>query len=107
MSARATRLLVLAGVLALSLLTLYTLDLIRVPYGNEPDGVEPALSFDFKDDVIHKRNWWWRMGKQERVYTGHANGKITIHIREADTVEREKARVSFGRGVGRRSARGH
>lgn len=31
----------------------------------------------------------------ERVYTGHANGKITINLREADTVEREKTRVQF------------
>jgi hypothetical protein len=36
------------------------------------------------------------MGNTEKVYTGHANGKITINIREADPVEREKLRVSFG-----------
>ena len=35
------------------------------------------------------------MGKEERVFTGHANGKITINIREADPVEREKARTAF------------
>jgi hypothetical protein len=29
------------------------------------------------------------------VYTGHANGNITINGREADSVEREKARVLF------------
>jgi hypothetical protein len=36
------------------------------------------------------------MGADERVYTGHANGKITINIREADDAEREKLRVDFG-----------
>lgn len=36
------------------------------------------------------------MGKTERVYTGHANGKITINIREADPVEREALRVDLG-----------
>jgi hypothetical protein len=36
------------------------------------------------------------MGNEERVFTGHANGKITINIREADPVEREKLRVDFG-----------
>lgn len=73
---------------------LYTLDLLRLPYGNEEDGVEPVLTFDFKADVVQKK-WWWAMGKEERVYTGHANGKITINIREADPVEREKNRVLF------------
>jgi hypothetical protein len=31
----------------------------------------------------------------ERVYTGHQDGKITINIREADDVEREKLRVDL------------
>lgn len=70
----------------------YTLDLIGAPYRDER---EPELSFDFKADIIEKRRWWWAVSKTERVYTGHANGKITINIREADAVEREKARVSF------------
>ncbi len=73
---------------------LYTLDLLRLPYGTKEDGIEPVLSFDFKADVV-QRKWWWAMGKEERVFTGHAGGKITINLREADTVEREKARVQF------------
>ncbi len=74
---------------------LYTLDLLRLPYGNAQDGIEPELSFDFKGDIIPERKWWWAMSKEERIYTGHAHGKITINIKEADHVEREKARVSF------------
>ncbi|APZ95294.1 zinc-binding metallopeptidase family protein [Fuerstiella marisgermanici] len=74
---------------------LYTLDLLRLPYGRLEDGIEPALTFDFKADTTQKPKWWWSMGKEERVYTGHAHGKITINVREADTVEREKARVLF------------
>ena len=35
------------------------------------------------------------MGEQERVYTGHADGKITINIREADPAERESIRVDL------------
>lgn len=42
------------------------------------------LWFEFKAD-----------GEQP-VSTGHANGVITINIREADDVEREKSRVKFG-----------
>ena len=38
------------------------------------------------------------MGEAERVFTGHAGGKITINIREADTVEREKLRVDLSEG---------
>ncbi|CAH1386952.1 putative zinc-binding metallopeptidase [Candidatus Nitrotoga sp. M5] len=76
---------------------LYTLDLLRLPYGDANDGVIPPLAFDFKDDIKSPPyNIWWDMSKEEQVYTGHANGKITINIREADHVEREKARISFG-----------
>ncbi|MFY9252621.1 MAG: putative zinc-binding metallopeptidase [Fuerstiella sp.] len=74
---------------------LYTLDLLQLPYGRQEDGVDPPLTFDFKADTTHKPKWWWSMGREERVYTGHAGGKITINVREADTVEREKARVLF------------
>lgn len=74
---------------------LYTLDLLSLPYGRTEDGVDPPLTFDFKADTTTKPRWWWSMGKEERVYTGHAQGRITINVREADTVEREKARVLF------------
>lgn len=74
---------------------LYTLDLLGLPYGNTADNIYPPLSFDFKGDVIEKQNFWRWMENNERVYTGHANGKVTINIKEADDVEREKARVSF------------
>jgi hypothetical protein len=73
----------------------YTLDLLGLPYGNARDNVEPPLSFDFKGDVIPKHNFWRWMQNNERVYTGHSKGKVTINIKEADDVEREKARVSF------------
>ncbi len=75
---------------------LYTLDLLKLPYGTNLNGLQPRLKFDFKSDALAKEtHWWWSMGKEERVYTGHAAGKITINLREADTVEREKARVLF------------
>jgi hypothetical protein len=75
---------------------LYTLDLLELPYGKISDGDLRRLNFDFKADAVGKPNqWWWSLGKEERVYTGHAGGKITINLREADTVEREKARVLF------------
>jgi hypothetical protein len=74
---------------------LYTLDLLHLPYGRKEEGVAPALTFDFKADTTTKPRWWWSLGKEERVYTGHAQGRITINVREADTVEREKARVLF------------
>ena len=74
----------------------YTLDLLRLPYGSAEDGFEIPLSFDFKGDRVPKRFLWFNVGQHEQVYTGHANGKVTINIREADDVEREKARVSFG-----------
>jgi hypothetical protein len=74
----------------------YTLNLLCLPYGRADDGFSPPLAFDFKADVLPAGRLWRSMGQTERVYTGHANGKITLNIREADDVEREKLRVDLG-----------
>jgi len=74
----------------------YELALLGLPYGTAADGIEPPLAFDFKADAIPVGNYWRTMGKGQRVYTGHAGGLITINIREADVVEREKLRVDLG-----------
>jgi hypothetical protein len=75
---------------------LYTLDRLGLPYGTRADGFELPLSFDFKADQESYTWAWMNMREGEKVYTGHANGKITINIREADPVEREKLRVNMG-----------
>jgi hypothetical protein len=74
----------------------YDLDELGLPYGTMADGVEPCLAFDFKADVIPKQTLWRVVGKAQRVYTGHHEGRITINIREADDAQREKLRVDFG-----------
>lgn len=74
---------------------LYTLDVMGLPYGKEEDGCSPPLSFDFKADVSPATSRRWSLGEEEEVFTGHAGGKITINIREADPVELEKSRVRF------------
>ncbi len=74
----------------------YDLYLLELPHGTMQDGFQPPLLFDFKADVIPASDLWHRMGAGERVYTGHADGKITINIREADEVERERLRVDMG-----------
>lgn len=73
----------------------YALDLLQLPIGTKTNGILPPLSFDFKADTIKKPKWWWQMDKTDRVYTGHASGKITINIVEADSVAREQARVNL------------
>jgi hypothetical protein len=73
---------------------LYLLDLLALPYSGAAPGPSPPLSFDFKADSV-PRDGVWRMMTAERVYTGHQDGKITINIREADDVEREKLRVDL------------
>lgn len=62
---------------------LYILDLIGLPFRPSDKPGVPLLSFEFK------------AGGGEPVHTGHRDGCITINIREADDVEREKARVAF------------
>ncbi|CAN5376861.1 putative zinc-binding metallopeptidase [soil metagenome] len=74
---------------------LYLLDLLRLPYGTRAENFKLPLVFDFKADGILASEHWRDMANAEKVYTGHANGKITINLREADPVEREKLRVSF------------
>ncbi|CAM3631230.1 putative zinc-binding metallopeptidase [Pontibacter korlensis] len=74
---------------------LYLLDRIGLPYGSKDEQFELPLSFDFKGDVDPSSLSWMGIGEGEKVYTGHANGKITINIKEADSVEREKLRVQM------------
>jgi hypothetical protein len=75
---------------------LYLLDVIGLPYGTRFENFELPLVFDFKADIQPITFGWLKFGKEEKVFTGHADGKITINIREADPVEREKLRVAFG-----------
>ena len=73
---------------------LYLLDLLQLPYGDAAGANSPPLSFDFKADAVPAHGVWRTM-TSERIYTGHQDWKITINIREADDVEREKLRVDL------------
>ncbi len=75
---------------------IYGLDYLRLPHGASADGFDPGLSFDFKGDSIAPEDLWRSVGTDERVFTGHDGGKITINIQEADAVERERLRVDLG-----------
>ncbi|WP_375691813.1 putative zinc-binding metallopeptidase [Pseudooceanicola sp. LIPI14-2-Ac024] len=70
----------------------YALDLVGMPYGDETD---PPLRFSFLGDG-ELAGLWRRAGEVEQVYTGHADGLVTINIREADSDEREAIRVDMG-----------
>ncbi|QOL81566.1 zinc-binding metallopeptidase family protein [Pseudooceanicola spongiae] len=73
----------------------YGLDRLGLPYGTTGDGIEPPLTFAFMGDTVDD-GLWRKAGEKERVFTGHASGKITINIREADPAEREQIRVDMG-----------
>jgi hypothetical protein len=60
---------------------LLQLDELHLKYSPEDVGNENPLVFDFKAGT-----------PEEPVLTGHADGRITINIAEADTVERERVR---------------
>jgi hypothetical protein len=74
---------------------LYDLRLLGLPLGAPGDGVEPPLSFAFKDDEKSPHDKWRAFRNSEKVFTSHHNGLITLNIQEADPVEREKMRVNF------------
>ena len=62
---------------------LFDVDRIGLPIITEECDGGPVLAFQFPAAV------------DEPVFTGHANGLITINIDEADSAHRERARVEF------------
>jgi hypothetical protein len=70
---------------------LYQLDFLKLPYRN----ISPGLTFDFKGNILAENCIYRKGEKTEVVYTGHADGKITINIDEADDVKREQIRVDM------------
>jgi hypothetical protein len=60
---------------------LVQLDELHLKYAPEDVGDEQPLVFDFKAST-----------PEDQILTGHADGRITINITEADTVERERVR---------------
>jgi len=76
----------------------YQLDMLGLPRGVPGDDSTTVLplSFDFRADALPEgAPGQWRPMKGEQVLTGHAGGKITINVREADDVARERARVAM------------
>ena len=75
----------------------YQLDRLGLPRGTEAEGFDPPLSFDFKTDALPTGvpGQWKPMGG-EGVLTGHANGKVTINLKEADDAERVRTREQMG-----------
>ncbi|WP_163650144.1 putative zinc-binding metallopeptidase [Modicisalibacter sp. 'Wilcox'] len=73
----------------------YTLDLLALPHGTADEGFDPPLSFSFMADALPDAGLWRSTAGSERVYTGHAGGHITINVKEADDVERERLRVDM------------
>ena len=73
----------------------HTLDLLKLPHGTKDDDIAVPLSFSFMADALPDQGLWRSTAKTEKVYTGHAAGHITINIKEADDVERERLRVDM------------
>jgi hypothetical protein len=79
---------------------LYDLQLLGLGVETLPASVTP-LVFEFMTDSVKDvgTGRWYRVldgTDDESVYTGHADGVITIHLKEADPVEREATRVEMG-----------
>ncbi len=63
----------------------YTLEKLRLPVESRASSPENGLVFSFKQDT-----------PDEKVFTGHADGLITINIAEADDPLREKFKKNLG-----------
>ncbi|MDB5294189.1 MAG: hypothetical protein JWO31_172 [Phycisphaerales bacterium] len=74
---------------------LHDFDRLGLKYGMAADGVNPPLAFEFKADSDDPAAEYQDVSAGEKVFTGHDNGLITINLKEADPVERERARVDF------------
>ncbi|MFC0266500.1 zinc-binding metallopeptidase family protein [Kushneria aurantia] len=74
----------------------YTLDLIGLPHPAPQDNSAALpLAFSFMADALPDNGLWRATGNRQKVYTGHANGLITINLMETDDVERERLRVDL------------
>ncbi len=73
----------------------YTLNLLGLPHGTADEGFEPPLSFSFMADALPDAGLWRSVAGTDKVYTGHASGHITINVKEADDVERERLRIDM------------
>lgn len=63
---------------------IYSLNQLGLPLLSKDQDAERGLSFDIKASVGN-----------ERVLTGHADGLITLNLKEADAAEREKMRLAL------------
>jgi hypothetical protein len=66
----------------------YSLLRLRLPLENRTDDPEHGLAFDFLADPPQTH--------EVEVMTGHNNGLITLALKEADDVTREKVRTAMG-----------
>ncbi|WP_110687427.1 zinc-binding metallopeptidase family protein [Salinicola aestuarinus] len=73
----------------------YTLDVMGLPHPAPQDESPLPLTFAFMADALPDKGLWRAAGSGEKVYTGHASGHITINLKEADDVERERLRIDF------------
>ncbi|WP_106420292.1 zinc-binding metallopeptidase family protein [Salinicola tamaricis] len=73
----------------------YTLDLMGLPHPAPQDEAPLPLRFAFMADALPDQGQWRATDSGETVYTGHAEGLITINLKEADDVERERLRVDL------------
>lgn len=74
---------------------LYDLDMIGLTEDWLARQATP-LQFDFKADAVKRNGQRLRLDNGDPIYTGHADGLITINLKEADPVERERSRIEFG-----------
>lgn len=73
----------------------YGLARLGLPYGIGGDDIALPLGFRFMTDELPDAGGWRCTGDSDRIYTGHAGGLITINLKEADEVERERLRVDL------------
>ncbi|HWK45247.1 MAG TPA: putative zinc-binding peptidase [Stellaceae bacterium] len=64
----------------------YSLSRLRLPLANRRDDPEHGLAFEFLVELPYA----------PKVMTGHDNGLITLALKEADDVERERMRQEMG-----------
>ena len=72
----------------------FQLDAMGLPRG---DGLDPPLRFEFMTDALPTATpGVWRPSGGDQVMTGHADGTVTINVREADDAERARMRMQMG-----------
>jgi hypothetical protein len=75
---------------------LYTILELQLPMASKLEDPQYGMTFRFMTDTEPTSEFTEPLNGQEKVFTGHNNGTITINLAEADDIARTRTRIKLG-----------